>query len=433
MFREMYVRFFLWLHISPQDTAGQDPPMAGSSYGRESFQGFRIFILVGTVASAFIFTGVHTVNRLFYTKATLKSNSKRLNNAIVLANWMFTCMEVPYFITHTIVSPDDSPTICRNMHLWGLISYMLINFCFYRVLLYKSQAYDVMREYPKIYFYAFWAVHIMCPTLTLGAVTIYALGKYRILTENISGGSRLCILYGYHYLEFLAEGPIAPFMAAFTDLAISLGCLLLLVLPLMKPGFNPTGETGVMRNVIFSSIAIFSTFSILLAMASMELKENWTAGLVMELGALDLMLNIICINLCWPARFYVRVGRRICLSALGLEEGTVNTSEKRKNANSSGIKSKDLYLRPHISTRGESEGKQVKDVEKDALHDSKIIAISPKSHHVSPSKALYTPSGGQLLQNDSKVLINSSVTRSPKAVGSVSRRYSDLKSINHAR
>ncbi|GAB5357980.1 hypothetical protein AAMO2058_000420100 [Amorphochlora amoebiformis] len=396
--------------------------MARSSYGRDEFEGFRIFILVGSIVAAAFFTFMHTVNRVFFIeKKNLTGNSKLLSNAIVGANWTFVFTSLPHFIAHTIISPDNSPTICRNMHLWALFAYMVANFSFYRVLLYKSQVYDAMREYKKTYFYVFWAVHIMCPSLTLVAETIYALGKYKILTENISGGSRLCILYGYHYLEFLGEGPIPPFLAAFSDLAISLGCLLLLVLPLTKPGFTPVANSGVVRNVVYSSIAIFSTFTILLAMATMELKENWIAGYVMEIGALDLMLNVVCINLCWPLRFYARIARRIYLSVMGLKDESVSTSAKRKNTNSSGIKCKDVHLHPRISTRdsGDKSG-PMKPIENVSIQDSKIIGI--KSFNISANKDICTPKSGCMSQHEARIFISRTSTRSPRAFDSVSKK-----------
>ncbi|GAB5357974.1 hypothetical protein AAMO2058_000419700, partial [Amorphochlora amoebiformis] len=111
--------------------------MARSTYGRDAFESFRITVLVGTIVSSFFFAFVHSVDRVLYTPAVLRPNSRLLKNAIVVANWAAVLMEVPYFLTYTIVSPDDSAEVCRGMHLWGLIAYLIPNFCFYRVLLFK--------------------------------------------------------------------------------------------------------------------------------------------------------------------------------------------------------------------------------------------------------------------------------------------------------
>ncbi|GAB5356415.1 hypothetical protein AAMO2058_000287900 [Amorphochlora amoebiformis] len=271
-------------------------PMTRSTYGRDDFEGLRLFILIFCFSISVFFTAIHTVQRLFYTPPILTANSRLLKNSILSANWLIIVMYIPFLITYTVVSIDDDVHICRGIHIWGLVSYTVINFCFYRVLLYRSQAYDVMKEYEKTYFYVYWGVHIVCPGLVASVAFVAGIGNYEIRTENIRGGNRLCVIDGFHFIPYIS-GSVPALMLAFADLGISLGCLSLLVLPLLKPGFTHRGETGVVRNVIFSSIAIISTFTTLVIMAIFEFNDGyWTVGLVMEIGnsvtTVMLMLNI---------------------------------------------------------------------------------------------------------------------------------------------
>ncbi|GAB5356400.1 hypothetical protein AAMO2058_000286700 [Amorphochlora amoebiformis] len=262
----------------------RDLLMARSTYGRDAFEGLRVFTLTLAIGSSVLLTCIHTIHQLFYSPPILTANSRLLKNAILSANWIFILMNVPCMLTYFIVSIDDNVHVCRGMHLWGLISYTVINFCFYRVLLYRSQAYDVMKEYKNLYFYVYWGVHILCPGLVVCVTFIALIGKYEIRTENIRGGNRLCVINGFQLLPYIS-GSIPAIMLAFTDLGISLGCLSLLVLPLLKPGFSQSGNTGVIRNVIYSSIAIISTFTALIVMAIFEFHDGyWTVGLVLEIG-----------------------------------------------------------------------------------------------------------------------------------------------------
>eukprot|EP00468_Gymnochlora_sp_CCMP2014_P012108 CAMPEP_0167747062 /NCGR_PEP_ID=MMETSP0110_2-20121227/4065_1 /TAXON_ID=629695 /ORGANISM="Gymnochlora sp., Strain CCMP2014" /LENGTH=215 /DNA_ID=CAMNT_0007631907 /DNA_START=753 /DNA_END=1400 /DNA_ORIENTATION=+ len=56
--------------------------------------------------------------------------------------------------------------------------------------------------------------------------------------------------------------------------------------------------------MIFSSIAIFSTFSLLIILTAVDIAETTYPGLVIDLGMWDVIINIICINLCWPLKYY---------------------------------------------------------------------------------------------------------------------------------
>ncbi|GAB5356418.1 hypothetical protein AAMO2058_000288100 [Amorphochlora amoebiformis] len=349
--------------------------MSRSTYGRDALDGYRVFILVSCILVTGFFTVIHTVHRLFYTPPILTANSRLLKNAILVVNWVILLIFLPFFITYTVISVEDDVPTCRALHLFALISFMVINFCFYRVLLFKSQAYDVMKEYQKTYFYVYWGVHILCPGLVASVAFIASIGKYEILTEDITGGNRLCVITGFYLLPFLS-GSIPSFMAAFLDLGISLGCLTLLVLPLLKPGFTPKGNTGVLRNVIFSSIAILSTFSVLVIAAAIEFHDGyWTVGLVVEMGASDIVVNTLCINLCWPMNFYLKTIKRMYFSALGMDPGSMNSSHPKKSS-ASGPKSKDYIKRPRISTK-ESDYKpgpsQV------SQNEPKIGEFSPKT------------------------------------------------------
>ncbi|GAB5373020.1 hypothetical protein AAMO2058_001714300 [Amorphochlora amoebiformis] len=391
-------------------------PMARSTYGRDAFESFRITVLVGIIVSSFFFAFVHSVDRVLYTPAVLRPNSRLLKNAIVVANWGVICTIVPFFLTCNIVSPDDSPEVCRWLHLWGLVSYVIVNFFFYRVLVFKSQAYDVMSEYPKMYFYVYWAVHILCPFLTVGATSLHAIGNYKIITENIAGGNRLCIVDGFKYIEFLSKESVSAFFAAFTDLAISLGCLSLLVLPLLKPGFNPKGNIGVVRNVVFSSIAILSTFTILLLMAIFEFKDGyWTCGLVIDLGCTDLLLNIVCINLCWPVKFYLKTIRRMYQSAFGSTSAATMSSRMTRKPPPMSPKAKDGRILSQKSNKSPR-------VMRKASTDSKTIGLSPRSSPRISTPAAARPSSGYWSKSNAKSLAECPLTRSPTKIGSFSRK-----------
>ncbi|GAB5373019.1 hypothetical protein AAMO2058_001714200 [Amorphochlora amoebiformis] len=87
--------------------------MARSTYGRDAFESFRITVLVGTIVASLFFSFIHSVDRVLYTPAVIRTNPRLLKNAIVVANWGIILTQVPYFITYTIVSPDDSPEVCR--------------------------------------------------------------------------------------------------------------------------------------------------------------------------------------------------------------------------------------------------------------------------------------------------------------------------------
>ncbi|GAB5357975.1 hypothetical protein AAMO2058_000419800 [Amorphochlora amoebiformis] len=395
---------------------GSSSPMARSSYGRDGFESFRITVLVGIIVSSLFFTLIHSVDRVLYTPAVLRPNSRLLKNAIVAANWGVICTLVPFFITYNIVSPDDSAEVCRWLHIWGFLSYMIVNFCFYRVLVFKSQAYDVMKEYPKMYFCVYWAVHILCPLLTVGATSLLAIRNYKILTENIAGGNRLCIVDGFKYLSFLSTESASAFFAASIDLAISLGCLSLLVLPLLKPGFNPKGNIGVVRNVVFSSIAIVSTFTTFLLMGIFEFKDGyWTCGLAMELACTDMLLNIVCINLCWPVKFYLKTIRRMRQSAFGSTFATTM---------SSGMARKPPLTNPEIKdTRKLSQkSNQSEKVMRKVSTDSKTIGLSPRSSPRISTPAAALASSGYRSKCGPKSLDECPLARSPTKIGSFSRK-----------
>ncbi|GAB5358030.1 hypothetical protein AAMO2058_000423700 [Amorphochlora amoebiformis] len=253
-----------------------------------------------------------------------------LKRSTVVANYIALLGLLPLWATYSHVSTDDDITTCRALNLYALVMYFLINFALYRILLFKSQVYDAMKEYIRTYNFVFMAVHIVAPMLILSVIFLGSIGDYEILTENISGGTRLCVITGYSVLPFLDQAAFAlTLVAAVADLSISIGCLALLVLPIFKPGFTATGNTGVVRNVIFSSIAILSTFSILVVIATIEYQDSmYTIGLVLDLGGLDLFINIVSVNCCWPLKFYYKSMRKLFASMFGFEESTTQHSRQ---------------------------------------------------------------------------------------------------------
>ncbi|GAB5354979.1 hypothetical protein AAMO2058_000166600 [Amorphochlora amoebiformis] len=308
--------------------------MAGrSTYGRDSFELFRVCFSVLIIIISVFFATVHTVDLVRRWNKIQKVRSAGLKVSITVCNLISVFLFVPFAIVNTLISVDDNIQICRGIHLTAIAAYITVNFSIYRVLLHRSQAYDVMAEYAKFYSFVWWSVHILSPLLIIITPINAGIGEYEIKTKDINGGSRMCVVTKFTLLPFIGYGWMAGLLVALIDFLISLGCLVLLILPIFQANFNFSSDTGVLRNVVCSSIAIFSTFGFLVATSVIESKEGfWTVGFLLDIGVCDLLINLIAVNLCWPVRFYLKY----IMYALGKKDSLNRNSDmskmKHKNA-----------------------------------------------------------------------------------------------------
>ncbi|GAB5354978.1 hypothetical protein AAMO2058_000166500 [Amorphochlora amoebiformis] len=294
--------------------------MARSRYGRDAFETARIVSVVCTISVALFFALAHSLNRYrryrYETdRRTTKASARvaRLTRAILMVNWVAVLFLVPFGVIYILVSMDDNVDTCKIIHSSGSVSYVILNFLFYRVLLFRSQAFDAMREYRRLYKLVLWGVHLVSFSYLILAPVNGMIASYEIITANVIGGNRLCVVTKFNLIPFSDDSIVLGLLFALSDLAISLGCLFLLALPLLKPGFTPSRETGAIRNIFFSSIAIISTFVTLLSQSIVEKEDGyWAPGLLMDIGWFDILINIVSVNLCWPPSFYIGLFHYLC-------------------------------------------------------------------------------------------------------------------------
>ncbi|GAB5354981.1 hypothetical protein AAMO2058_000166700 [Amorphochlora amoebiformis] len=290
--------------------------MGRSVYGRDAFEDFRTCYVILLLTATAFFSAAHAVDvfRRWKKIKTGRRNSFNLKISILACNLVALFILIPFVMVHYFISVDDDVYTCRNV--------------LYRVLLYRSQAYDVMKEYSRFFSFVWWAVHTLCPLLLIILPIYLGTGEFEILTQDVNEGSRMCVVRRFTLMPFLTEGWVAGLMVACMDFAVSLGCLALLILPIFQSNFRLSTDVGVVRNIVFSSIAIFSTFGFLVTTSVFEVTEGfWSVGFLLDLGIFDVIMNLICINLCWPISFYYK----FVMLCLGLKPAAYKDSKNPKN------------------------------------------------------------------------------------------------------
>jgi len=157
--------------------------------------------------------------------------------------------------------------------------------------------FDVMGEHQVKYLWTWRAVHwFNVFNIIFSALFLFTTSDYEIIDLQ---GKEVCVLLtGWVYL-------IATVWLALIDLAISLGCLYLLILPLTDI-LTGNLKASVLRNVYWTSLAIFTTAASFLGSMIMATQGYIVIGFSNTYGSWDILSNLVAINMCWKCRYYYR-------------------------------------------------------------------------------------------------------------------------------
>mmetsp|Transcript_6697 Transcript_6697/g.10242 ORF Transcript_6697/g.10242 Transcript_6697/m.10242 type:complete len:403 (+) Transcript_6697:97-1305(+) len=293
--------------------------MGTTLYRRDDWTEARTANCVLNITTFAFFSVAHTIS---YFRRRIKSsppNVTALRTEILRCNYFALIFVSAGILAFNLHSTSESEQSCRTLVTIGAINYVGQNFLIYRVLLYRAKLYDVMKEYQTLYRGVYIFVHVVCPCFLIStAIILGVLAEYEII-EN---PDRKCALKS---IPILSTATALSIMMTLVDLAVSLSCLYLLLLPIFTPTFSIWKNSVVFRNILFSSLAVLSTFVFLVFITAVELLDGWYPGLLIDLGIWDVFVNFWCINLCWPIGFYFSV------FGLRTRSGSYNASDHTRS------------------------------------------------------------------------------------------------------
>mmetsp|Transcript_10096 Transcript_10096/g.15121 ORF Transcript_10096/g.15121 Transcript_10096/m.15121 type:complete len:385 (+) Transcript_10096:1-1155(+) len=180
----------------------------------------------------------------------------------------------------------------------GMVYAYLCNFFLYRLLITKSILYDPMSRMQKLTRITWWVIHgLYLPILLYGIAATWIWSREFIVVEG-----------NLHCVENITTVTPSAFLAI--DLIISLCCLCILASPPFLAPSDKRIRIVVFRNAITMLGALCSTFFLLLyaIIGSKDKKERFfVMRIFLKLGALDAIINVTCVTLSWPIKFYSTV------------------------------------------------------------------------------------------------------------------------------
>eukprot|EP00468_Gymnochlora_sp_CCMP2014_P010536 CAMPEP_0167765584 /NCGR_PEP_ID=MMETSP0110_2-20121227/14788_1 /TAXON_ID=629695 /ORGANISM="Gymnochlora sp., Strain CCMP2014" /LENGTH=172 /DNA_ID=CAMNT_0007653353 /DNA_START=835 /DNA_END=1349 /DNA_ORIENTATION=+ len=94
---------------------------------------------------------------------------------------------------------------------------------------------------------------------------------------------------------------------------------------------------GIFRNIFWASVAVSSTFILLIMVIVVDEVHGFVVGILLDFGLWDMLANITSINLCWPLCFYTGVLRKLVLreetKSAALDLKSASGQQSRCNSN----------------------------------------------------------------------------------------------------
>ncbi|GAB5358044.1 hypothetical protein AAMO2058_000425100 [Amorphochlora amoebiformis] len=268
-------------------------------YRRSEWNEARLVVAILHTFCDVVFTCLHTRHYIHVLSTYNRTDRGRdLRTSILVCNW-FALLTVPVCVwVNVAINVNQNSYTCRWVYSLEMFTYFVYNWLMYRVLLAKSRTYDAMDDHPKLHFWISLAVNTFCPGFWVCAAILIGLADFSIKQNQ---GEMVCYMDVTYFETFI---PVT--LLAVADSAISIGCLYLMLLPILEGTLLSHAELGVVRNCVWASIAILSTFVFLSVNAVVDALDGWIVGFNIDLGLWDGVVNIIAVNMCWPLRFYKR-------------------------------------------------------------------------------------------------------------------------------
>ncbi|GAB5367043.1 hypothetical protein AAMO2058_001196300 [Amorphochlora amoebiformis] len=240
---------------------------------------------------------------------------------------------------------DKSQRTCDAIFSAGGALYAISKWVLYALLIAKSLIYDSMNQMRLLYNFTWWIVHGVYSGIVVYIVIAQLMWRRRFTEIE---GDRVCIENISVYTQIIIM---------LLDLAISALCIVILAGPTLLGGnVSKKIKSVAKRNISAGVVASITTAANMLFLIFSTRSGGTAHGgtyiivkFAMQVSTIDILINFICMTLCWPLRFYIKIFRR---QVLGLHASTPrNRLEKGSHRNKSSRIDSGISSIEHASRR----------------------------------------------------------------------------------
>jgi len=256
---------------------------------------------------------------------------RKLERDVFLFNLVSAILVWPKAILYNALKVDENASHCQAMYMVAFAVYAIFKLQSYRLLISKSQVYDAMRQYKRLYTFVWYFTHLAYLVMAICFFFVIILSEYTIEHNPTPSTSSLCVLT-----------PPTPYVQAalFVILAgfdtwICTGSLALLWLPVRGANVQHAIKVAVARNFIGGGIAILSTLAFGLFSMALDVTGSYYPSVIVMAGMYDELINTVALNLTYPIIYYIHALGKILK---GISECVSGPSEGVKGVAVEGAK-----------------------------------------------------------------------------------------------